>query len=569
MYTASTAFLDALQDAGVKVIFGNFGSDHPALLEAIAEARAHGRAIPQVVTAPFEMVGLHAAMGYAQVTGKPQAVVVHVDSGTLTLGGAIHNAAKGRAPVFIFAGLPPFTQDGELKGSRNEFIMWLQDVADQRGILRNYVKYEAELRTGANIRQMVLRALQFASSDPKGPVYLTGAREVMEEEVKPIKASVSNFAPLQPMALSQDQVDEILDDLLAAERPLIATSYVGRQPEAVGQLVRLCHRLGVGVYESCPSAMNYPQDDALYLGGQWNQPVQHQGLADADTVLVLDSDVPWISAHNKPNAKALIRHIDVDPLKTDIPLWYIPAVASYAADSLTALKQLNAALEHRKVDEAKVKARRAHWSKLHAERQAKLDAAEGQPRGKITVPHLIATLRKHMGQDAICLSEGVTNFPAISDHLMRTEPGSFFTSGAGSLGWNGGAAIGVKMAAPDKDVVAITGDGTYMFSVPSSVHWMARQYQTPFLHIVLNNRGWNAPRFSALAVHPSGYASKANTLDIAFDPPPNYSAIAAAAGGAYAAEVRTPEEVDGAIAEAMRVVREEKRCAVLDVWLPS
>ena len=86
--------------------------------------------------------------------------------------------------------------------------------------------------------------------------------------------------------------------------------------------------------------------------------------------------------------------------------------------------------------------------------------------------------------------------------------------------------------------------------------------------VVLNNRGWNAPRFSALSVHPDGYASRANTLDIAFDPPPNYAAIAAAAGGAHAAQVKTPEEVEGAIAEALRVVREEKRAAVLDVWLP-
>lgn len=568
MYTASTAFLEALQEAGVAVIFGNFGSDHPALLEAIAEARAHGRPIPQVVTAPFEMVGLHAAQGYAQVTGKPQAVVVHVDSGTLSLAGAIHNCAKGRAPVLIFAGLPPFTQEGELKGSRNEFIMWLQDMPDQRGIVRGYVKYEAELRTGTNMKQMVHRALQFAASDPKGPVYLTGAREVMEETVKPIKVSPRAFSPLQPSALSDDAVAEILGELMAAKRPLIATSYVGRQPEAVKHLVRLCHRLGIGVYESCPSAMNYPQDDELYVGPHWNQPVQHPALAEADVVLVLDSDVPWIPAHNKPSPKALIRHIDVDPLKTDMPLWYIPAVASYAADSLTVLKQLNAALEHRSVDVKAVAAKRAHWAAQSAERKKRLEAAEAMPKGGITVPHLVAEIRKQIGPDAICLSEGVTNFGAISDHIGRTEPGTFFTLGGGSLGWNGGAAIGVKMAAPDSEVVAICGDGSFMFSVPSSVHWMARQYQTPFLQIVLNNRGWNAPRFSALAVHPSGYASKANTLDIAFDPPPDYSAIAAAAGGAYAAQVKAPEEVEGAIAEALRVVREEKRCAVLDVWLP-
>jgi acetolactate synthase-1/2/3 large subunit len=470
--------------------------------------------------------------------------------------------------VLIFAGLPPFTQEGELKGSRNEFIMWLQDVADQRGIVRGYVKYEAELRTGTNIKQMVLRALQFAQSDPKGPVYLTGAREVMEETVKPVKVAHSTFAPLKPTALGEDAVGDILGDLIAAKRPLIVTSYVGRQPEAVGQLVRLCHRLGIGVFESCPAAMNYPQDDELYQGVQWNEPVQNPSLAEADAILVLDSDVPWIAAHNKPSAKAVIRHVDVDPLKTDIPLWYLPTVAAYTADSLTALRQLNEALEHRKIDEANVRAKRAHWAARHAERAARLQAAEVMPKGGITVPYLIGRLREQIGPDAICLNESVTNFPAVCNHLIRTQPGTFFTSGAGSLGWSGGAAVGAKLAAPDREVIAISGDGTYMFGVPGSVQWMARQYSAPYLHVVLNNRGWNAPRFSALAVHPDGSASKANTLDIAFDPPPDYAGIAAAAGGAHAAKITTPEEVDSAIAEALRVVREEKRSAVLDVWLP-
>jgi hypothetical protein len=231
--------------------------------------------------------------------------------------------------------------------------------------------------------------------------------------------------------------------LEGSTRPLIVTSYVGRQPAAVAQLVRLAHRLGIGVYESCPSTMNYPQDDAMYVGGQWNQPVQNPCLAEADAVLVIDSDVPWIPTINKPSAKAVIRHIDVDPMKTDIPLWYLPTVAAYTADSLTALKQLNAALEHLKVDEAKVRARRAHWTKRHADRAQALEAAEAAPKGVITVPYLVACLRRQ-AKDAIFLSEGITNYAAISDHLNRTEPGTFFTSGAGSLGWSGGAAVGVE-----------------------------------------------------------------------------------------------------------------------------
>jgi acetolactate synthase-1/2/3 large subunit len=87
--------------------------------------------------------------------------------------------------------------------------------------------------------------------------------------------------------------------------------------------------------------------------------------------------------------------------------------------------------------------------------------------------------------------------------------------------------------------------------------------------VVYNNRGWKAPKISALAVHPDGYASKARDLGVAFDPPPDYSGIASAAGGAYAAIVRQGCELDGALSEAFRVVREEQRCAVLDVWLPG
>src|SRR5262249_60374166 len=137
-------------------------------------------------------------------------------------------------------------------------------------------------------------------------------------------------------------------------------------------------------------------------------------------------------------------------------------------------------------------------------------------------------------------NEGVTNQPLISDHIAKTDPGPLVASGSSSLGWNGGAAIGAKLANPAATVVALTGDGSYMFSQPSTVHWMARRYRTPFLQVVYNNRGWKAPKFSALAVHPDGYASRADDIDVSFDPPPDYAGIAAAAGGAFGPTVRPP-----------------------------
>jgi acetolactate synthase-1/2/3 large subunit len=568
MYSASTALLEALSDAGVTHIFANFGSDHPALVEAIAEARAHGRAIPMIVTSPNEMVALSCAHGAAQLTGQAQAVVVHVECGTQALGGAVHNAAKARVPAFIFAGLSPFTQEGELPGSRNEFIQWIQDVSDQRGIVRGYMKYDNEFRTGKNVPQLVHRAMQIAHSDPKGPVYFTGAREIMEQEVTPIVIDRECWRPLPPAPMPDHGIAEIATALTQARRPLIVSTYLGRSAEAVRELVRLCERLGVGMLESVPTMMNYPHDAPMYQGSQWNHPFQNARLAEADVVLVIDSDVPWIPTINKPADDARIFHIDIDPLKGSTPLWYIKAHRSFAADAATGLGQINAHLDREGFDEGAAHNRIAHYAAHAAERRRQVEAREQPDGDSITPEYLTACVRRAIDADTVILNEGITNYPAICDHTIRTKPGTLFASGGGSLGWNGGAAIGMKLVSPATTFVALTGDGSYMFSVPSTVHWMSRHYRAPFLQVVYNNRGWKAPKFSTLAVHPDGYASRANDIDVSFDPPPDYAGIAAAAGGAYVRTVKIAGEVEAAIEDALRVVRADGRSAVLDVWLP-
>ncbi len=570
MYTTSTAILEALREAGMEYLFANLGSDHSGFLEAIAEAESAGQRAryPAVITCPDEMVALSAAHGFALASGRAQAVLVHVECGTQQLGGAIHNAAKGRVPVLILAGLSPATQEGEARGSRNEFIHWLQDVFDQRGIVRGYMRYDNEIRLGANAKQIVHRALQFACSEPKGPVYLVAAREVLEAAVDPVRIDRAEWPAIAPGALATEDAAEIARLLASAHRPLIVTSYVGRSAAAVPELVKLCTRLGVGVLESVPSAMNYPSTDAMHQGTQWNEKRQHPALAEADTILVLESDVPWIPQINRPSPTARIVHIDTDPLKEQMPLWYIRARRIHRADATLALRQINAQLDSMPIDSAAVRERTAHYARQHAQRRSDLERAEQRPSsGALTAEFLTARTREAVGEKAIVLSEGVTNFGAISNHIGRVRPGTFLTQGAGSLGWNGGAAVGVKLARPDDLVVALSGDGCYLFSVPSTVHWMARRYRTPFLQIVYNNGGWRAPRFSALGVHPEGHASRAQDLGISFDPPPDYAGIAAAAGGAFAVTVKRADELDAALERALHAVREEKRAAVIDAWL--
>jgi acetolactate synthase I/II/III large subunit len=567
-YTGASALLEALNEAGVTYLFANFGSDHPAIVEALAQARVTGTPAPRVITCPNEFVAMSIANGYAQITGQAQAVLVHVECGTQSLGGAVHNAAKGRVPVLLLAGASPYTQEGELRGSRNEFIHWLQDVPDQRGIVRGYMKYENEIRTARNMKQMINRAMQLAHSDPPGPVYLMAAREVLAEEVPQVTVDPAQWARVSPMAMAPDGAAMLAEDLANSRRPLVVTTYVGRNPQAVEELVRFCERLGIGVHESAPGYLNFPTEHPMYQGNQGNEKLQSRALAEADLVLVLDCDVPWIPLLNKPAKDARIYHVDIDPLKDRTPLWYIPAAHVFRADVATALRQVSGALDSIVFDNAIIEERRAHYTQRHEEWQAERIRREQPPAdGSISAEYLTARVREHIGPDAIVMNESITNYTAVNDHIGVTRSGMRLTSGASSLGWNGGAAIGAKLALPNHLVVVLTGDGSYMFSQPSTVHWIAGKYKTPFLTVIFNNRGWRAPKFSMLAQYSQGYASQADEIGVTFDPPPDYAGIAAAAGGALAIRVKQADELDAALAEAVKTVK-EGRSAVLDVWLP-
>ncbi|MDQ0185889.1 thiamine pyrophosphate-requiring protein [Cytobacillus kochii] len=568
MYTTGTAFLEALKEAGVSYIFANLGSDHPSIIESLAVAKQENQELPTVITCPHEFVALSAAQGYAQATGEPQAVIVHVECGTQNMGGAIHNVYKSRTPVLIFAGASPYTQENELLGSRNEFIHWIQDVFDQRGIMRGYTKYDNEIRTGTNVKQLVHRSLQIAKSEPKGPVYLMGPREVMEEEATPVTIQKELWEPIVPAAIPPRQVGELANDLLAAKNPVIVVSYLGKNEQAVWELVRLSDRLAIPVIESVPNRMNFPASHEMHCGSYWNNPKQNDILAEADFVLVLDSDVPWIPVKNKPSDDAVIYYIDVDPLKEQMPLWYIPSKRFFKADSYTALQQINDYLE--KIDDIDKELVSQRWQKYAnyhkhlLEKRREIEQVESEV---ITPEYLTACVRELIDDNTIVINEGITSHEVISNHLETTVPGSYYGSSAGSLGWHGGAAIGMKLANPDKTIISLTGDGTYLFSIPSTVHWMAKRYNTPFLTVIYNNSGWKAPKESTLGVHPHGVANENQDFHVHFDPPADLSGIASAAGEAYAVTIKDEKSLQIALKEALKMIK-MGRSAVLDVYIP-
>ncbi|KAF8439209.1 thiamine pyrophosphate enzyme, N-terminal TPP binding domain-containing protein [Terfezia claveryi] len=564
MYTASFAFFEMLAEAGVTYCFVNLGSDHPSILEALVKGRRESTPnFPKIITCPNEMVALSCADGVARVTGKPQAVIVHVDVGTQGLAAAVHNASCGRVPVMIFAGLSPFTQDGEMRGTRTEFSQYLQDVKDQGAIVRQYCRYDYEMKTGKNIKQMMMRALQFATSDPKGPVYLCAAREVLEEEIEPYHLDMSVWGPVGPSSLPESAVEEITHALIGAQNPLFITGYVGRNHNAVRELVSLADKLPIRVLDSSGSDMCFPFNHRSCLGLGYGS---HPCVTKADVIIVLDCDVPWIPTLCKPTTTA-IWHIDVDPMKQQMPLFYISAKSRFKADAETVLKQLNKSIAgHLTPYSTAYKSRFEILEKEYQERLADLrKVAEPRADGALTSAYVARKLKGVMPKDAVVCLEAVTQTVAVVDQLQMTEPGSLLNSGAGGLGWFGGATLGIKLALDNgspnvgRFVAAIVGDGTFLFSVPSSVYWMSMRYNIPFLTIVINNKGWNAPKRSALLVHSHGLSSTATNdeLYIEFDPSPDYGGIAKAAAGGklWAGRAESVSEFDGLLKEAVEAVK--------------
>ncbi|KAL2795245.1 thiamine diphosphate-binding protein [Aspergillus keveii] len=538
-------------------------------MEAIVKGqRERPNAFPRVVTCPSEMVALSMADGYARLSNRPQCVIVHVDVGTQALGPAVHNASAGRAPVLIFAGLSPFTIEGELRGSRTEFIHWIQDVPEQTQIVRQYCRYTAEIKTGHNVKQIVNRALQFATSEPQGPVYLCGAREVMEQEIEPYRLEQKFWTPVQPTALPADALSKIAPLLMQAREALCITGYGGRDPEAVESLVALADVVkGLRVLDTGGSDLCFPASHRGWLSSRFGV---HDAIRTADVILVLSCDVPWVNTRCKPSKSARIIHIDTDPLK-QIPVFYLDAEARYRADPAVACRQL---VEHIHSDAGLFELSQSsqfqdRWDALGRSHGRLLDSIKDAARpnkdGSYGTAYLCSLIRQLAPSDSIYAIEAVTNTPIVADQIQASLPGQWLNCGGGGLGWSSGGALGIKLASdviqgdgPKKMVIQIVGDGSFMFSIPGSAFWISQRYNIPILTIVLNNRGWNAPRVSMELVHPNGLGSQVSNdeLNIAFSPPPDYSGIARAASNntIFAAKVSEASKLEHVLREAIKQV---------------
>jgi acetolactate synthase-1/2/3 large subunit len=451
-----------------------------------------------------------------------------------------------------------------MRGAREpEGHLWLQQTFDQNGIVRQFTKWDHKLQYQDNPGLMVSRALQVACAEPRGPVYLSIPREISLMQTNGARfPTLAQLGVAMPTAPNPDGIRELAARLVSAANPFILVGRSGRNPATVPALVELAEYLGVPVAQSAKRAYHsFPLNHPLY-----------QSVAspkDADFVLVLDTDIPWMIGPNAPPDSAFVAIVDVEPSKRRIPTMEFTANLRIAADSLLTIEAIAREVQGRATDadRRRFAARAAKWAEASAARRRRLaDEAMAQsnktPIDPCWLSHQIGNA---LGDHCIVFDDTIAG-NQLHDYLHCAAPGSYFYNPGSSGGWAPGAALGAKLAAPDRDVVAVTGDGCYMFGTPIHSLWAARQYDAPYLSFVYQNRSYSTGTLRLSRVYPDGFAARGGYHGGYFDPPIDFAKEAEAAG-AYGENVTEPGEVAPALQRGLKSIRDGVS-AVISVRLP-
>ncbi|HXF54260.1 MAG TPA: thiamine pyrophosphate-requiring protein [Hyphomicrobiaceae bacterium] len=548
--TVAEAYLALLKSRGIDWLFANAGTDFAPIIEALARGRKAGIAMPEAVPIAHETVAVAMAHGYWLLTGRPQAVMVHVNVGTANALMGLINAARDHVPMLFTSGRTPITEQRR-HGSRDLPIHWGQEMFDQAGMLREFVKWDYELRYAEQVQAAVDRAMALAMSEPMGPVYLSLPREVLAEPWPNVAVSQRpTVAAARAAHPDPEAVGHAADMLKAAERPLIIA---GRSDAAAfAALTAFAEQTAIPVVHFWPGRLAVPTDHPFHAGFDLTPWIEQ-----ADAILALDMMVPWLPDRHKLASGARVIHIGPSPGFGEVPMRSFPATLSLSANVAAALAQLGAAM-----GAASAQRREAVLAAIadHRRRRAKkLARTKGDGLTNTAISRIID---EHKGQDAIVFGELGCDASVMT--FTRAD-GYFGHPIAGGLGWGLPAALGAKLACPDRLVIACVGDGSYMFANPVACHHTAAALDLPILTIVFNNEVWNAVRRSTLTLYPDGHAAAANEMPLSsLAPSPDYEKVVEASGG-WGIRVEDAAELERALAKAIGMVQREKRQALINV----
>ena len=474
--TGKHALAQMLLAEGCEYLFGNPGTSETPFLDGLQD-------FPQLqyIQALQEGTAVGMADGYARATGRPAFANIHIAGGLANGISALYNAYKGGTPLVLTAG------NSDTRMLLNEPVLSgdLVEMTDQ------YTKWSAEIRHASDIPVAVRRAFKEAKTPPTGPVFLSFPWDTLDEELDAeIAPSAPGYFRTRPDTEAVARASELLS---RAENPMIVLGDRVAQSGAVNELVTVAEQVGARVYAASFSEVNFPTSHPLYSGMlNLNSPSAARLLAGADVVLAVGTDVfssflyvsePFLAPHTK------LLHLDNNAWEVEK---IYPTEVGLFADPKAGLQELADALDQ----DLTASGREAAATRMASLAEERRRGDEAYRKGlqdnwghrPMAVDRMMHEIAQALPENAIIADEAITSRPALMRAVDFDQPGSFYGIRGGALGWAMPGALGVKLANPDRPVVAVVGDGASMYTVQAL--WTAFRYNIPVTYAICNNRSY-------------------------------------------------------------------------------
>lgn len=525
--------MDSLTAHGVRWIFGNPGTTETPLLDSLADYPDIGYCV-----ALHEGIATAAAGFYAQASRQNAVVSLHVAPGLGNAMGSLYGAFKADSPIVVTAG----QQDTRMR---------LRDPIlghDLVAMAQPVTKWAVQVERGDEMAAIMARAFKVANTPPTGPVFVALPIDVMEQETGHAAYTAGNlYMTGEPSAPALDDAAELVR---AAHRPVIVAGDEVARYGAVDALVRFCETIGAGVWlETLHTHAAFPNRHPHALG---NLPLEAENiraeLDDADLVILIGGpffEEVWFTPGSALPDGARVLHLET----SDERLAHnFPADAGLAGDLHVSLTALSERLE----DLPGAAARRTALAAASAQRQTR---HEERLRGlwnqsPMTPLRALHELAAAIPPDAIVVDESITAFGDVVATMDLARPGDYYGCRGGGIGQGIAGAIGVKIAEPERPVVAISGDGSAMYSIQAL--WTALHHDLAIVFVILANREYRVLKHNA-DIYRASFDAPSNKpyphMDLS-DPTLDFAELARSFG-MPARTVQAPEEVGPALGGAL------------------
>ena len=472
--TGKRALVEMLVAEGVEYVFGNPGTSETPFMDALQD-------YPQLkfMLSLQENSAVAMADGYARASHKPAFVNLHIAGGLAGGISMLYDSFKGGTPLVLTAG------NSDTRQSLADPVL----SGDLVEMTRQYTKWGAEIRHASEIPVAVRRAFREATTPPTGPVFLSFPWDSLDDEADvDIVPSSVGYHRIRP---DVDAVSRAADILGGGESPVMVVGDRVAQSGAVAEAVQVAELLGARVYAAAFTEVNFPTGHPQFRGVlNLNSPSSAKKLAGADALLAVGTNVFSSFLYvPEPYLNPRTRLVHLDSASREVEKVY-PTEVGIISDPRAGLADLADALAQGMSGSAQ-EAARTRAVHIAGEKVAAREAHRARVRERwdsnpMSVERMMAELAASLPPDAIVGDEAITSRGAMLGAMDFDEPGSLYSEQGGALGWGMPGPLGLKLANPDRPVVAVVGDGSSMYTIQAL--WTAARYDIPVTWVICNNR---------------------------------------------------------------------------------